>query len=200
MPKTYIPNLHSPENSLKVLTMSDYYDDDVQQQHILRDPVQPQKYNIVLTRDGQEIDFDFSPAAADMITRFGYIRPNDPRCIEKTVSDEEGMFGCLSPVIGKTFHGQLAYHTQKQAIISLHETAILGYQRQKLIDPRIGNEVATFWEIYLDQRIFPQSLDEEWQDIMARIIVSELEDADADRKLAEDIKDKLLQQAAEEFE
>ena len=82
----------------------------------------------------------------------------------------------------------------------MHETAILGYQRQKIIDPRISNEVATFWEIYLDQRIFPQSLEKDWQDLMAQIIITERDNEDADRQLAEDIKNKLLEQAADVFE
>jgi hypothetical protein len=157
--------------------------------------LEPQKYNILLTRDGQEIDFDFPPATADMIARFGYITPNDERCAPCLVHDEEGLYATMEPVIGKGYRGDLSYHTRKQVIISLHDTAILGYQRQSIIDPRISNEIALFWEIYLDQRVFPQSLEEDWQRLMAEVITSEMEDEEADRLLAEDIKNRLLEQA-----
>lgn len=188
--------MHSCINARNVLLMSDYYEEE---QTILREPIQPQKYNIVLTRDGREVSFDFSPATAESITRFGYLEPLDSRCGSGLVEEEDQLYTKLSPVIGKSFMGELAFHTQKQTIISLHETAILGYQRQKIIDPRISNEIATFWEIYLDQRIFPQSLENDWCDLMAQIIISEINNEGADRELAEDIKDKLLEQAAEEF-
>ena len=90
-------------------------------------------------------------------------------------------------------------HPRKQVIIALHDTAILGYQRQLVIDPRISNEVGTFWQVYLDQRIFPQSDDVEWQQLMAEIIISEIKDPDADEKLAMDIKNRLIEQAKEAF-
>lgn len=189
--------MHNALNSLNVLCMSDFYEE--QEQTILRAPVQPQKYNIVLTRDGNDVNFDFAPATAELITRYGYLEPLDTRCEGGLVDEEDQLYTKLSPVIGKNFLGELAFHTQKQTIISLHEVAILGYQRQKIIDPRISNEIATFWEIYLDQRIFPQSLEADWRDLMAQIIINEIKNEDADIELAEDIKDKLLEQAAEEL-
>ena len=175
--------------------MSDYYDDE--EQYIVSAAIQPQKYNIVLTREGDEIDFDFPPATSEMITRFGYIIPDDGRCDHGLVTDEADLYDFLTPVLGNGFRGELAYHTRKQVIVALHDTAILGYQRQSIIDPRISNEIAVFWEIYLDQRIFPQALELDWQELMSEIVISEKEDPDADRKLAEDIKARLLEQARE---
>lgn len=163
--------------------------------YIASTAVEPQKYNIVLTREGKEIDFDFPPATTDMITRFGYLLPEDERCRDGVIDGEEELYTMLEPILGSGFRGNLAYHTRKQVIISLHDTAILGYQRQIVIDPRISNEIAIFWEIYLDQRVFPQSTEEEWKNLMAEIIISEQMDEDADRKLAEDIKNRLLDQA-----
>ena len=158
-------------------------------------PLTPQRYNIVLTRSGEEIEFDFPPAAADMITRFGYLMPHDERCGNSLIRDEDELYNALEPVIGRGYRGNLSYHTRKQVIVSLHDTAILGYQRQSIIDPRISNEIALFWEIYLDERIFPQSAEEDWQQLMGEVIMAELEDNEADRKLAEDIKTRLLEQA-----
>lgn len=157
--------------------------------------VQPQKYNIVLTRDGEEVEFDFPPATVEMITRFGYVIPEDQRCSSGLINEEEDIYEYLSAVLGQTYKGELAFHTRKQVLISLHDTAILGYQRQTVIDPRISNEVGTFWEIYLDERIFPQSEEEDWRTLMAEVIITELTDDEADRRLAEDIKDRLLEQA-----
>lgn len=172
--------------------MSDYLEDDIK---IVRTPIQPQKYNIVLTKDGGPVSFDFPPATAELISRFGLLTPNDKRCSGGLVEDEDKIYTYLSPILGKTYKGNLIYHTSKQVIISLHDTAILGYQRQRIIDPRISNEIATFWEIYLDQRIFPDSLDTPWRQTMAEIISYEQEDDKADAALAEDIKNKLLQEA-----
>ena len=178
--------------------MSDYYDDDYSNyddaKSVSGTVVQPQKYNIVLTRDGEEIDFEFAPGGAEVITRFGYIIPSDVRCEKGLINEDDDLYKRLRPVLGTSFQGELSYHTRKQVIVSLHDTAILGYQRQSLIDPRISNEVAYFWEIYLDTRIFPQAEDSAWRNLMAEIIVCEIEDDDADRKLAEDIKDRLLEQ------
>jgi len=101
-------------------------------------------------------------------------------------------------VLGRGYRGNLAYHTRKQVIISLHDTAILGYQRQSIIDPRLSNEIALFWEVYLDQRIFPQSQDESWQSLMGDLITQDRTNPDSDRNIAEDIKNRLLQQAADE--
>ena len=156
-------------------------------------PIEPMKYNIVLMKNGQKMDFNLAPAPMEQITRFGFVLPHDTRASAKLVLSDEDLYSALGAVIGKTYRGELGYHTRKQTIIALHETAILGYQRQAIIDPRIGNEVALFWEIYLDQRIFPTSEATEWQETMAQIIISELSDPEADAQLAEDIKNKLLQ-------
>jgi hypothetical protein len=158
-------------------------------------PLTPQRYNILLTRHGEEIDFDFPPATADMITRFGYLVPHDTRCASGLVQQEDDVYDLLSAVLGRGYRGNLAYHTRKQVIISLHDTAILGYQRQMIIDPRLSNEVATFWEIYLDQRIFPQAQEESWQQLLGEMVTNEKSDPEADKKLAEDIKTRLLSQA-----
>lgn len=174
--------------------MSDFYEND-EAKYISGTAVQPQKYNIVLTRDGEEIEFDFAPASAENILRYGFVKPLDKRCQSSLVDEEDDLYKTLSPVLGKTFNGSLAYHTRKQVIIALHDSAILGYQRQSIIDPRISNEVAVFWEIYLDKRIFPQGADASWRNLMAEIIICEREDEQADQKLAEDIKDRLLSQA-----
>lgn len=166
--------------------------------YITGSAVEPQKYNIVLTREGNEIDFDFPPATAEMITRYGYIKPTDERCNPSLVHEEEDLYTSLEAVIGRGYRGDLAYHTRKQVIIALHDTAILGYQRQIIIDPRISNEIAVFWEIYLDQRVFPQGDEEEWQRLMGEIVSAEQKDDNADGRLAQDIKEQLLQQAREE--
>jgi hypothetical protein len=155
--------------------------------------VHPLKYNIILTRDGEELQFNFPPAPAEMIARFGYIQPFDPRCTSGLIADEESLYRFLEPITGRGFRGSLAYHTRKQVIIALHDTAILGYQRQVIIDPRISNEVASFWEIYLDQRVFPQASEPAWQELMADIILAEKNDENADQRLAEDIKNRLLE-------
>lgn len=160
-------------------------------------PLTPQRYNIVLTRQGAELDFDFPPATADLITRFGYLVANDTRCAPGLVQGEDQVYELLSPVLGRGYRGNLAYHTRKQVIVSLHDTAVLGYQRQSIIDPRLANEVALFWEVYLDQRIFPQAQEEDWQALLCELIVEERTNPDADKKLAEDIKNRLLDQAAE---
>ncbi|MFZ2619775.1 MAG: hypothetical protein WAX89_02785 [Alphaproteobacteria bacterium] len=170
-------------------------DTTTQEKHITATAQQPLKYNILLTRDGKQIDFNFPPATADLIARFGYLTPTDVRCKPSLISDEEGLYKALEPVIGKGYRGDMSYHTRKQVIISLHDTAILGYQRQSIIDPRISNEVALFWEVYLDQRVFPQALEEDWQRLMSEVLITELSDDNADRLLAEDIKNRLLEQA-----
>lgn len=187
--------------------MSDFYDDDEldyefefeddedNDGYLHSSPIQPQKYNIILTREGDEIDFEFPAATPEMIERYGYISPIDERCKSGLVNEDEDLYERLRPVIGQTFNGELAYHTRKQVIIALHDTAILGYQRQTIIDPRISNEIATFWEIYLDHRIFPQADQGEWKNLMAEVIKMEISDELADQKLAEDIKDRLLEQA-----
>lgn len=156
-------------------------------------PLEPMKYNIVLMKDGQKMDFSLAPAGIEQITRFGFVLPHDKRANSRLVLGDEDLYAALGAVIGKGYRGELGYHTRKQTIIALHDTAILGYQRQAIIDPRIGNEVALFWEIYLDQRVFPASGSEEWQETMAQIIISELSDDKADAQLADDIKNKLLQ-------
>ncbi|MFZ2587890.1 MAG: hypothetical protein WAZ18_07235 [Alphaproteobacteria bacterium] len=161
-------------------------------------PLTPQRYNIVLTREGNSIDFDFPPATAELITRFGFIAPNDTRCDPGLIQDETQLYEALSPVLGKTYRGNLSYHTRKQVIISLHDTAIMGYQRQSIIDPRLGNDVADFWEIYLDQRVFPQSQEEDWQTLLGELVSGEKDNPKADAALAEDIKNRLLTQAAAE--
>lgn len=161
-------------------------------------PLTPQRYNILLTRQGEEIEFDFPPATADLITRFGYLVPHDVRCKPGLIQNEEDLYALMEPVLGRGYRGNLAYHTRKQVIVSLHDTAILGYQRQSIIDPRLSNEVAYFWEIYLDQRIFPQSQDESWQALLGEMITAEKTDPEADKKLAEDIKNRLLEQAKDD--
>jgi hypothetical protein len=161
-------------------------------------PLTPIRYNILLTRDGSELSFDFPPATAELITRYGYLTPHDVRCAPGLVQDEEDLYRLLEPILGKGYRGSLSYHTRKQVIISLHETAILGYQRQSIIDPRLTNEVALFWEIYLDQRVFPQANDESWQQLLGEMITAEKSDPDADRTLAEDIKNRLLAQAKDD--
>lgn len=161
--------------------------------HVQSAPLEPMKYNIVLTKNGKKMDFDFAPASLEQITRFGFVQPHDKRAKSKLVLADEDLYLALGPIIGKGYRGELGYHTRKQTIIALHDVAILGYQRQAIIDPRIGNEVALFWEIYLDQRVFPASDGQEWQETMAQVIIAELTDNAADAQLAEDIKNKLLQ-------
>jgi len=172
-------------------SMTDYYETD-ETHTITGAPVQPQRYNIVLTQNGEELQFDFPPASADLIVRFGYIKPEDARCSTGLVEEDDDLYGHLKPVLGASFTGEMGYHTRKQVIISLHDTAVLGYQRQSIIDPRISNEVATFWEIYLDQRIFPEGLNTEFQGAIAQSISLELGDETVDQKLAEEIKAALL--------
>jgi len=161
--------------------------------------IQPVTFNIILTRDGDELDFSFPPAPPEMIAEFGFILASDERCTSGIVQTDDDLVTNLLPILGSTFNGELAMHPRKQVIIALHDTAILGYQRQLVIDPRISNEVGTFWQVYLDQRIFPQSDDVEWQQLMAEIIISEIKDPDADEKLAMDIKNRLIEQAKEAF-
>jgi hypothetical protein len=165
------------------------------EKHITGTTLTPQRYNILLTREGEQIDFEFPPATAELITRFGFLSPHDPRCQPELVQDEETLYQAMEPVLGRGYRGNLSYHTRKQVIISLHDTAILGYQRQSIIDPRLSNEIALFWEIYLDQRVFPQSHEEDWQTLLGQLISAEKDNPDADKSLAEDIKNRLLAQA-----
>ena len=157
----------------------------------------PQRYNILLTKQGKEISFDFPPATAELITRYGYLTPHDVRCEPQLIQDEADLYVAMEPILGKGYRGTLSYHTRKQVIVSLNDTAILGYQRQAIIDPRLSNEVAYFWEIYLDQRVFPQSQEEDWQALLGDMITTEKTDPEADKKLAEDIKNRLLAQSKE---
>lgn len=157
--------------------------------------IKPSTYNIILTREGDELDFKFPPAPREMISEFGYLKPLDVRCKTGVVVGADEVYKNLEPILGRSFNGDLAFHTRKQTLIALHGTAILGYQRQVVIDPRISNEVGTFWQIYLDQRIFPRSDEREWQNLMSEIIISEISDREADQKLAEDIKNRLIEQA-----
>lgn len=178
--------------------MTDHHSPHTTPKYIAGSQLTPQRYNILLTRDGAEIDFDFPPATAELITRFGYLTPNDTRCAPGLVQAEEDLYQLMEPVLGKGYRGNLSYHTRKQVIISLHDTAILGYQRQTIIDPRLSNEVALFWEIYLDQRIFPQCMEESWQAALGDMVTMELKNPQADRELAEDIKARLLAQAKDD--
>ena len=161
--------------------------------------IQPVTYNILLTKDGDEIDFSFPPASSDMISEFGFVLVLDDRCTSGLTKDNEHLIENLRPVLGQAFTGELAMHPRKQVIIALHDTAILGYQRHVVIDPRISNDVATHWQIYLDRRVFPQADAEDWQQLMAEVIISELKDEQADEKLAEDIKTRLIEQAQTDF-
>lgn len=160
--------------------------------------VKPNTYNIILTREGEELEFDFMPAPHEMISEFGFLTPTDERCEKGIINDLEDIYDFLQPILGRHYEGELAFHTHKQTMIALHGTTILGYQRQAIIDPRISNEIATFWKIYLDQRIFPQSTEHDWQKLMSEIIMSEMKDPEADAKLAEDIKNRLIEQARDE--
>ena len=166
--------------------------------YIYGTPVEPLKYNIILTKDGVRIDFDFPPAPLEQIVRYGYLMAQDPRVMPVLITDDAGLYAALAPIIGKTYRGELQYHTRKQSIISLHDTAILGYQRQVIIDPRLHNEIALFWEIYLDLRVFPAAHDTAWQQAMAEVITSELKDPSADAALAEDLKQRLLEQTSQD--
>lgn len=154
--------------------------------------VTPEKFNICLTRHGKEIDFDFPPATDDLITRFAYIVPKDDRCEAGVINSEDELFTLLQPVMGtnRVRGGALGYKTKKQTIIALHDTAILGYQRQTIVDSMLNIEIGDMWEIYLDTRVFPQSDEPEWCNIMSDIIIRE-----QDSELAEDIKNRLLDQA-----
>ena len=162
--------------------------------YIYGTPVEPLKYNIILTKDGEPVEFDFPPAPLEQIARFGYMVPVDSRVAACLVPDDQVLYQALAPVIGKSYRGELQYQTRKQCIISLHGTAILGYQRQVIVDPRLHNEIALFWEIYLDLRVFPAAVDAAWQQAMAEVIISELKDPSADATLADDLKTRLLEQ------
>ena len=164
-------------------------------QYIRSTGVQPITFNIILTRDGDEIDFQFPPAPPEMISEFGFVLAQDERCVSGLTAQNQDLVENLRPILGQGFEGELAMHPRKQVIIALHDTAILGYQRHVVIDPRISNEIATFWQIFLDQRVFPQSEDTDWQQVMSEIIISEIKDGDADEKLAQDIKTRLIEQA-----
>lgn len=149
----------------------------------------PECYNILLTRHGEEISFDFPPATATHIQRFGYVEPNDSRCKEGIISSEESLLTMLRPIIGEA-KVALQFQTCRQVIISLHDTAILGYQRQLVIDPRLPAKVAILWEIYVDLRTFPQAEEPAWQLLLGQLIAEEKA-----KELAESIKDRLLEQA-----
>lgn len=168
-------------------------------EYIKSSGIQPVTYNILLTKDGDEIDFSFPPAPSEQISEFGFVLVLDERCTSGLTKDNTHLIENLRPVLGQAFTGELEMHPRKQVIIALHDTAILGYQRHFVVDPRISNEVATYWQIYLDERIFPQANVEEWQQLMAEIIISELKDEQADEKLAEDIKTRLIEQAQNDF-
>ena len=164
-------------------------------QYIKSSGIQPVTYNILLTKDGDEVDFSFPPAPQELISEFGFVLALDERCDSGLTQNNEHLVESLRPILGQAFSGELAMHPRKQVIIALHDTAILGYQRHVVIDPRISNEIATYWQIYLDQRVFPQSETHDWQQLIAEIIISELKDEKADEKLAEDIKARLVDQA-----
>ncbi|RYG57730.1 MAG: hypothetical protein EON60_14225, partial [Alphaproteobacteria bacterium] len=70
---------------------------------ITGNPLTPQRYNILLTRHGEEIAFDFPPATADLITRFGYLVPSDPRCQTGLIQNEEDIYEMLQAVLGRTY-------------------------------------------------------------------------------------------------
>lgn len=151
--------------------------------------LQPAAYNITLTRQGEIVEFDFEPANATDIHRFGYLIPEDSRCKTCMVNSEDELYATLKPVLGSKIV-PLNFNTRHQAIIQLHETAIVGYQKQVITDPRIGCPIATLWEVYLDKRIFPYWADTDWL-FMFGALITEGEDAE----LAESIKDQLIEQA-----
>lgn len=149
-----------------------------------------ERYNILLQLKGETISFEFPPATAAAIARIGYIIPTDARCRIGLV-DESTIHSALAPVLGAT-PTQLDYLTRKQVTITLHGTAILGYQRFDITDPRISNKVATLYEVYVDNRIFPQSSEPDWQYLMGELVSRE-----EDAQLTEDIKNRLIEQAQE---
>lgn len=150
----------------------------------------PERYNIQLTRHGKPIDWDFQPAIVSDIARFGYIIPFDDRCKNIVIQVEEDVYTALEPVLGKSYKGPLDYKTKKQSVISLHDVAILGYQRQAITDPRLNNHIADMYEIYLDKRVFPMWANQDWLILMGKRIAEE-----QTMSLAQDIKDLLIKQA-----
>lgn len=158
-------------------------------------PLTPTRYNITLTKDGAELNFVYPVPSEEEIARFGYVIPTDVRCNKRLIHKETDMYDALRAVLGSTYNGNLAYMTKKQVVISLHDTAILGYQRQDILDPRIGAKVATFWEIYCDQRIWPASREEKFQKYMSEVVSEEYVDPESDKKFVDDIQRKLLENA-----
>lgn len=152
-------------------------------------------YNIKLLRKGNEVVFDFPPATADKISKGFYLEPLDARCQPAAVRDEQGVKDALAAVLGKGYTGRLDYTVTKGAVIELHGTAILGYQRQDVIDPRLVNKIGTVWEVYIDKRIFPQADENAWFASLGQLISTELLDDKADASLADKIKIRLLQDA-----
>lgn len=150
----------------------------------------PERYNIQLTRHGAPVEYDFQPAIVSDIARFGYIVPFDSRCKKDVVQTEEDVYTVLEPVLGRQYRGGLDWKTKKQAVISLHDVAILGYQKQAIVDPRLNNHIADMYEIFLDKRIFPQWANQNWLVLLGEQITEEKTMA-----LATDIKNVLVKHA-----
>lgn len=159
--------------------------------------INPTTYNIVLTDGNEDVSFDLPPALAPDIVQLGYVLPVDDRCEPGLITRETHLHTRLAPVLGSTFQGTLGYQTRKQTIVAIHDTAILAYTRQDIIDPRLSNKVATLWDVYIDSRFFPKAREPEWLELMGQLISMELAQPDADSALAEIIKQKLLEACRE---
>ena len=115
---------------------------------------EPDKYNIILTSNGADMDLNFPPATKGQVTNFNYIIPVDKSCVEKVVNSREEYYKILRPVIGRFTSVKLIFNTIQKTSISLHNVAILAYIKYDVIDPRMDNKIATEWGIYTDNRIF----------------------------------------------
>lgn len=145
-----------------------------------------EQFNIVLTKDGEEIDFHLPLVEKDMNL---YILPKDSRCVaqEFCVDDVQRIMG---PVLGKSAKNLTLYSKPKKVIeISLHNTSILRYVVNDVIDPRLSNVIAEVVATYSDPRIFTDA------EVAILHIVENYEDEEFPRQLASDIKDKLLRQS-----
>lgn len=156
--------------------------------------VPPQSFNIHLTLKGQRVDWTVPPATTDNITRIGYLRPLDGRCGEGLIMNENDVYCRLGPVLGTNYRGELRYQITKQMLFNLQGTAILGYQRKQVVDPRLENPIANLWDIYVDNRIFSKAFysNNKYLGELGEVISLELEDCEADRMFVNGLKDELI--------
>lgn len=144
-----------------------------------------ERFDILLTRKGEEVKFEFAPAKANEITQFTFLKEPQTK-----VNSEQELCFALRSVIGSQ-PVALKTPVKSATIISFHEVAILGYDIHSVIDPRLDNKIAELVQVYVDNRLFPLHSNESWQSDLTSLIWT-----DGPAILAEKIKQKLVEQAS----